>query len=224
MPSRVALAFLPFLLCALWGCGSSSSTRPSDPGPLVNNSKWVPTTDGDEVLGPPPEDAECALEPVSLSPPGCPDFPWPDDECVTIEPANCAAAYVPECEQSMTVLSVYTRMPDDRVNLCNWITLTQPSLRVIRAGDQVEVRTFHDALTAPVPGEARMTFVVADQITFDLTELIPWDSAFESQTWIADKDYPAGTPLLWHVNNHGRNEYMLIEVNVCNPETTDTCL
>lgn len=219
MPSRVILVFLAFLLCTSWGCGSSSSTPPSDPGALVNNSSWVPTMNGDEVLGPPPEDAECMLEPI-----GCPQYPWPEDECVTIDPAECITAYVPECEQSMTVLSVYTRMPDDRVNLCNWITLTQPSLRNLRAGDQVEVRTFHDALTAPVPGEARMTFVVADQITFDFNELIPSDSAFESQTWTADRDYPAGTPLLWHVNNHGRNEYMLIEVNVCNPETIDTCL
>ena len=219
MPSRVLLVFLAFLLCTSWGCESSSSTPPSDPGALVNNANWVPTTNGDEVLGPPPEDAECMLEPI-----GCPQYPWPEDECVTIDPAECITAYVPECEQSMTVLSVYTRMPDDRVNLCNWITLTQPSLRNIRAGDQVEVRTFHDALTAPVSAEARMTFVVADQITFDFRELIPSDSAFESQTWTADRDYPAGTPLLWHVNNHGRNEYMLIEVNVCNPETTDTCL
>jgi len=222
MPNRVILVFLillAFLLCTSWGCESSSSSPPSDPGALVNNSSWLPTANGDEVLGPPPADAECMLEPI-----GCPQYPWPADECVTIDPAECIAAYVPECEQSMTVLSVYTRMPDDRVNLCNWITLTQPSLRDIRAGDQVEVRTFHDALTAPVPGEARMTFVVEDQITFDFRELIPSPSAFESQTWIADKDYPAGTPLLWHVNNHGRNEYMLIEVNVCNPETTDTCL
>jgi hypothetical protein len=133
-------------------------------------------------------------------------------------------AYVPECEQSMTVLSIYTRMPDDRVNLCNWLTLTQPSLRAIRAGDRIEVRTFHDKLTAPVSGEARMTFVVGDEITFDVTELIPSDSSFESEPWTADRDYPVGTPLLWHVDNHGRNEYMLIEVNVCDPQSTDTCL
>ena len=204
-------------LCLLWNCGSSSPA--SDPGPLVDNTKWEPTTKGDEVLGPPPEDAECMLEPV-----GCPQYPWPDGECVTIDPAECVVAYVPECEQLMTVLSIYTRMPDDRVNLCNWLTLTQPSLRAIRAGDRVEVRTFHDKLTAPVSGEARMTFVVGDEITFDVTELIPSDSSFESATWTADRDYPVGTPLLWHVDNHGRNEYMLIEVNVCDPQSTDTCL
>jgi hypothetical protein len=205
MFNRVAFVLC---LCVLWSCDSSSSTV-SDSGPLVDNTKWVPTTDGDDVLGPPPDDAECELMPID-----CPEFPWPEDECVTFDQAStCIAAFVPECDV-VTVLSIYTRMPDDRRTLCNWITLEQPSLRAIRAGDQVEVRTFHAALTAPLSGEARMTFVIGDEIAHDYSTLIPTGSAWPRTTWTADKDYPAGTPLLWHVNNHGSNEYMLIEVNV----------
>ena len=215
MPSRIAFTLC---VCVLWSCGSSG-TPASDPGPLVDNTLWVPTTDGDDVLGAPPDDAECELEPI-----GCEDdeYPWPEGECVTLdELSTCVAAFIPECEQSMTVLSVYTRMPNDRLTLCNWLTLTQPSLRAIHTGDQVEVRTFHAELTAPVPGEARMTFVVGDEIVHDYNALIPSGSSFPSTTWTADKGYPAGTPLLWHVNNHGRNEYMLIEVNVCDPSTDE---
>jgi hypothetical protein len=218
MLERVVLAAF---LCTLWSCGSSSTSPGSDPGALVDPTKWVPTTDGDQILGPPPDDAECELMPID-----CPEFPWPEDECVTLDATStCIASVIPECDSQLgTLLSVYTRMPDNRINLCNWITLEQSSLRPIRAGDQVEVRTFHDALTAPVPGEARMTFVVGDQIAFDYMALIPSGSSFPSEPWIADKDYPAGTQLLWHVDNHGRNEYMLIEVNVCDPTTTDACL
>ena len=214
MLSRIAFTLC---LCALWSCGSSSGTTP---GPLVDNTLWVPTTDGDDVLGAPPDDAECELMPVD-----CPEFPWPEEECVTLDPAStCVASFIPECLDSFTVLSVYTRMPDNRLTLCNWITLEQPSLRAIRAGDRVEVRTFHAELTAPVPGEARMTFVIGDEIVHDYKTLIPSGSSFPSTPWTADKDYPAGTPLLWHVNNHGSNEYMLIEVNICDPTATDTCL
>ncbi|MBW1833017.1 MAG: hypothetical protein JRJ10_15210 [Deltaproteobacteria bacterium] len=216
MPSRIAFTLC---LCALWSCGSSGTG--TAPGPLVDNTLWVPTTDGDDLLGAPPPDAECMLEPIDCDE----EYPWPEGECVDLDPtSDCVAAYVPECEQSLIVLSVNTRMPDDRMNLCNWITLEQPSLRPIRAGDQVEVRTFHDALTAPVPGEARMTFLFGDQIAFDYAAPIPSGPSFPSETWTADKDYPAGTQLLWHVDNHGRNEYMLIEVNVCDPATTDACL
>ncbi|MBW2379513.1 MAG: hypothetical protein JRG70_08165 [Deltaproteobacteria bacterium] len=199
MPSRIALVFC---CCALWSCDSSSTV--SDPGPLVDNTQWVPSSSdkGEPFYG--------ALTPID-----CPEFPWPEDECVEFEPTStCIVSFVPECLDSFTVLSVYTRMPDDRFNLCNWITLEQPSLRAIRAGDQVEVRARHSALTAPVPGEAHMTFVIGDEVALDYTVSIPSDFVFPKATWTASKDYPAGTPLFWHVDNHGSNEYMLIEVRI----------
>jgi len=170
---------------------------------------------GEPFYGAQPDDAECELTPI-----GCDDdeYPWPEDGCVTFEQGStCVASFVPECyPPDDTVLAVYTRMRDDRLTLCNWITLEQPSLRAIRAGDQVEVRTYHDTLTAPVPGMARMSFVVGDELAFDAQIPInPIDgSDFLSTIWTAPKDYPAGTSLLWHVDNHGRNEYLLIEVNI----------
>jgi len=221
MLSRVALTLC---VCAVWSCGGSSgptsdpgpggSSGPtSDPGPLVDNTQWAQTTDGDEILGAPPGDAECDTTPM-----GCPEYPWPDDECVTFEEdSSCVVAYVPECfPPDYTVLAVYTRMPDDRVSLCNWLTLEQPSLRPIRASDQVEIRTYHSTLTAPESGVARMSFVVGNELAFDEhIEINPIDgSQFLSTIWTAPKDYPVGTSLLWHVDNHGRNEYLLIEVNI----------
>ncbi len=159
MLSRITLVIC---LGVLWSCGGTSSSPASDPGPLVDNTQWVPTADGGEIFGRPPEGSECELMPIG----DCPEFPWPENECVTFEEgSNCIASYVPECfPPPYTVLAVYTRMPDDRIPLCDWLTLEQPSLRTIRAGDQVEVRTFHAELTAPAPGgEARMSFVVGER-------------------------------------------------------------
>jgi hypothetical protein len=151
----------------------------------------------------------------------CPEFPWEEGECVDFAPdSTCIASFVPECFDAFTVLSVYTRMPEPQVPLCNWITLEQPSLRAIRPGDQVEVRARHSQLTAPEtdpPTRARMTFVIGDEIALDYEVLIPSDFKFASAVWTATKDYPVGTPLLWHVENHGANEYMLIEVNILDP-------
>jgi len=179
----------------------------------VDNTKWVPSSEGEELLDAPPPGATCELTPID-----CPEYPWPEGDCVDFVPgSSCVAAVVPECLDSFTVLAIYTRMPDARAPLCNWITLEQPSLRAIRAGDRVEVRSRHSALTAPVttpPTEAHMRFVVGDELALDYSVLIPSDYAFPSRTWIAPKDYPAGTRLLWHVDNHGSNEYMLIEVNI----------
>lgn len=111
-------------------------------------------------------------------------------------------------------MAVYTRMPNPAETLCNWLTLEQPSLRAIRAGDEVEIRMRHSALNAPQPGEARMAFAISDEIALDYEVLIPSNFEFPSVVWTAPKDYPEGTQLLFHVDNHGSNEYMLIEVNV----------
>ena len=215
MRNRIALALC---LGALSGCGGSSSSTASDLGPLVDNTQWLPSSDGSEIFGAPPEGSKCELDPI-----GCSDseYPWPDGECVTFEEGStCVASYVPECfPPAYTVLAVYTRMPDDRITLCDWLTLEQPSLRAIRAGDQIEVRTYHAELTAPAPdGEARMSFVIGDELVFDERVPIPFQSEFLSAIWTSPRDYPAGTQLLWHVDNHGSNEYLLIEVNILDPD------
>ncbi len=183
----------------------------SDPGPLVDNTKWVQSDKGAEFFGAPPEGAVCELTPIN-----CDQYPWPEDDCVDFAlTPSCIASVVPECLDAFTVLAVYTRMPtDDRVPLCNWITLEQPSLRAIRAGDRVEVRTRHSQLTAPVPGTARIGFVIGDEQVLDHRVTLPVDYDFPDALWTAPKDYPEGTPLLFHVDNHGQNEYMLIEASI----------
>ena len=198
---------------AIWSCSSSSESVGSNPGPLVDNTKWVPSERGAEFFGARPEGAVCDLTPMN-----CDEYyPWPEDECVEFEEgSNCVAAFVPECFDPFTVLAVYTRMEkNDRIPLCDWITLEQPSLRAIRPGDQVEVRAQHSRLTAPVPGTARMGFVIGDEQDHDYEVAIPSEDVFPpAPIWTAPKDYPAGTSLLFHVDNHGANEYLLIEVNL----------
>ena len=205
------------IACLLAACGSSGGegepgppgNGDTGPGPLVDNTQWTITKDGEEFFGPEPEESMCELEPID-----CPQYPWPEGECVVLAGTSCVASHVPECLDSFTVMAVYTRMPNPAMPLCNWITLEQPSLRAIRAGDEVEIRMRHSQLTAPVPGDARMMFVVGDSVALEYEVLIPSDFQFPSETWVADKDYPAGTQLLFHVDNHGSNEYMLIEANV----------
>lgn len=209
MLSRSFIAFcLSVVLC---NCSSSSDGAGSNRGPLVDNTQWVYSEAGEEFFGARPEGSVCELTPVN-----CAEYPWPQGKCVELVPNSpCEAAFIPECLDTFTVLAVYTRMQNPVDPLCNWITLEQPSLRAIHAGDQVEVRTRHSPLNAPVPGVARIGFVIGDEQVLDYTVTIPEDFRFpEDSPWIAPKDYPAGTPLLFHVDNHGSNEYMLIEVNV----------
>jgi hypothetical protein len=190
--------------------GCSSSGGGSEPGPLVDNLKWTPTDAGVEFFGTPPPGSTCP------PPEGdCPDFDV--DECVTVPP-SCLVSYVAECFPPFTVLSVYT-------DQCDWITLEQPSLRAVNEGDEVEVRAFHFPLNAPFGGEARISFVLGDELIFDRYVAIPQPGSSPiGESWIATKDFEAGTPMLFHVNNHGDNEYLLVEVNICDrpPGDEDT--
>lgn len=192
------------------GCGGESVS--SSPGPLVDNTQWVPTQDDEALFGPRPEDAVCDLEPVDCEA----ELPFPEDECVRFDPgSSCVVAYVAECLDTFTVAAIYTRMPNPEEPLCNWLTLTQPSLRQIVAGDEIEIRMRHSALNAPSPGgSARMMFAIGDEVAMDYETLIPTDFQFPKTVWTATGDYPEGTPVYYHVDNHGSNEYMLIEANI----------
>lgn len=59
-----------------------------------------------------------------------------------------------------------------------------------------------------------MMFAVGDSMAVEYEVLIPAESRIFSEVWVADRDYPEGTPLLFHVDNHGSNEYNLIEATI----------
>lgn len=189
--------FLIGCLGLLSGCGDGGEAT-SEPGPIVDNLLWKITNEGDEFFGSPPPESTC---------PPSEDCPVPDGDCVRLSP-GCRPTYIAECFDPFTVLSVYT-------DSCNWVTLEQPLLRDIRAGDEVAIRTFHFALTAPSGGEARVSLAIGDQLAFERRFLIPQPSGPANSIWVAPKDMPAGTRVLFHVDNHGSNEYLLVEANVC---------
>lgn len=197
----------------LLSCGDSETG--SSPGALVDNLDWTPTTDGEEFFGVAPEGATCPLEPEG-------DCPVPEDDCVVLPSGGvCITSFIAECLDQFTVLSVYTQRPDGTA-LCNWVTLEQTSLRPIRAGDEIEVRAFYFPLTSPIGGEARVAFAIGDELVMERTILIPQPFDFITESWVATKDFPVGTRLLFHVDNHGNNEYGLVEVNICNEREDDT--
>jgi hypothetical protein len=118
-------------------------------------------------------------------------------------------SFVAECAAPFTVLAVDTEV-------CDWITLQLLSLRDVREGNEIETRTFHFPLSGPMGSEAWIGLTLGDQMIFDERVPIPADdSGAINATWIATKDFPAGTPMLFHVSNHGDNAYWLIEVNIC---------
>lgn len=99
-------------------------------------------------------------------------------------------------------------------DFCSWITSRQPLLADVRQGDTIRVRAFHFRLTASVsrPAESRIALQIGEDVVWDVRRPIPSDSTLLNETFVAERDYPAGTPLYYHVDNHGNNDYLLFEI------------
>jgi hypothetical protein len=101
-----------------------------------------------------------------------------------------------------------------RTERCPSLTVRQASRRAVLAGDSISVRAYHFPLTAPENASAQLVLRLGEREIFRRELPIPSDASELSETWIADDDYPVGTPILFHVQNHGANEYALIAVDV----------
>lgn len=114
---------------------------------------------------------------------------------------------------------------------CNFVTATQPSMTAIVPGDEVLIRLWHFALTAPDPGEAYVAIQIGDRVVWEARLPIPCRGGLvgagtgdcpdnpnpaivDPPVFDADFEAPAGTPVYFHVQNHGQNGYNLIEIAI----------
>jgi len=114
---------------------------------------------------------------------------------------------------------------------CDFVTAMQPSMTNIDAGEEMLIRIWHFALTAPDPGEAYLAIQVGDQMLWEARLPIPCIAGLigaheddcpdnpipgrvDPVIFNAPFSAPAGAPVYFHVQNHGQNGYNLIEVSV----------
>ena len=103
---------------------------------------------------------------------------------------------------------------DVKTGACDWLTVRQPTSAEVLRTDRLFFRLWHDLLVAPGDGAlSRVGLAMGDRILF--VEEIPIPA--QSGIVLADLDLgqlvPAGTELLFHVDNHGANSYHLLEIS-----------
>jgi hypothetical protein len=125
------------------------------------------------------------------------------------EPVTCQEwAYLAEYSAGERVFALDT-------DGCAYATFMQPALVDVREGDFLHTRVWHFKLVAFDPAEAHVSVTLGTP-DFGLDERIAIPSvegALLAKTWQAPRDYPAGTPVYFHVHNHGNNEYQIIELS-----------
>jgi hypothetical protein len=100
-------------------------------------------------------------------------------------------------------------------NECNYLTAMHPLGRDLAAGTPLEVRLWHFELQGS--GESHVAVRVGEELILDKRIPIPSQSQLVDETIPLAADRPAGTPVYFHVHNHGNNTYNFIGITAPGP-------
>jgi hypothetical protein len=95
---------------------------------------------------------------------------------------------------------------------CNYLTVAQPILADLQRGDRLTLKLWHYALTAPEPASAHVALWLDDAQLWEADIAIPSATALYTPVLEVPHDIPAGTPLLFHLHNHGANHWALVDL------------
>ncbi len=101
---------------------------------------------------------------------------------------------------------------------CSYTTVVQETLADACAGEELYVWMWNYALTAPADSTAFLGVQVGADRVWEDTRAIPSASALEATRVTLTRDVPKGTPIFFHVRNHGANSYELLELSIVGDE------
>ena len=96
---------------------------------------------------------------------------------------------------------------------CNYITAVQLTQRPVTIGELLKLRVWHFELTAPAPAEAHVVLVVDGVYLLDTRVAIPASGGLIKSELRIDRPIAAGSPIYFHLHNHGQNSWALVEVS-----------
>lgn len=99
---------------------------------------------------------------------------------------------------------------------CNWATVSQPLPRALAAGDELLIELFWFSQRDFPGGTALIGVALGDEIVFTHTLTVPADAELLKRHVTVERALPVGTPISFHVGNHGTNSWNLIDISVPN--------
>ncbi|MFO0748946.1 MAG: hypothetical protein U1F43_25260 [Myxococcota bacterium] len=100
---------------------------------------------------------------------------------------------------------------------CQYTTVVQETTADACAGETFYVWIWNFALTGPEGASAHLGVKVGD-VLWQAERAIPSTAALATDRIVLAHDIPKGTPIYYHVRNHGSNSYELIELSIVNPD------
>lgn len=103
---------------------------------------------------------------------------------------------------------------DVRSASCPWLTVQQATLADLVVTDRLFLRLWHDMLVSPELGKtARIGLALESDVVFEQIVPIPSPSGIVLADLSLSRYVEAGTPIFFHIDNHGANSYHLLEVS-----------
>lgn len=96
-------------------------------------------------------------------------------------------------------------------DVCNFVTLRTTTVEEIRAGETVRVLFWNLALVADPPAVGVVELRLGGQTWWRHEAAIPGPEAIHKPKQVASRAFPKGTPVLFHVHNHGANSWRLLD-------------
>ncbi len=101
-----------------------------------------------------------------------------------------------------------------RTGRCNYLSVSQGLDNPLPSGSQVEITAYHFELQAPEPAQAHLALWIDGEPALDRQIDIPAPAAGLVETWTAPRDLGVNAPVIFHIDNHGTNAWMLIDLRL----------
>jgi hypothetical protein len=191
-PLAVLAALTGLLLTPIAGCDDDATQGPACAPPVDGEARVQLIDHNLWVIATPEEDPLVAIRPAD-------DITCPDLDR--------------EAEDFAGTFSYSIDTPR-----CPYTTVVQPLLASVCAGDRLYVWMWHFELTAPENSNAHLQVLIDGDPIWDTTFAIPGPSGLTIEEVLFTRSYEAGTPIAFHVRNHGNNTYNLLELSAIRGE------
>ena len=105
------------------------------------------------------------------------------------------------------------RPEDDTLEIdtqrCNFALVGQPLLESVRRGDVLELELWWQILISDRATTAHLAVLLDARLLWEEAVRVPGPADRRLTTFEAPADYPAGSEVLFHLHNHGYNNYRI---------------
>lgn len=97
---------------------------------------------------------------------------------------------------------------------CNYVSVRQPLLVHVARGDLLRLTAWWDRLASESPAAGHIAVLIGDEIVWEEHVAIPGEADIRDLEFESPVDAEPGTPVVFHLHNHGYNTWRLQSLQV----------